>query len=138
MACKHTNPEWHLAGCNEDGWRCGDCDKKLGFRPDLDRNETSEKVGLISLLLHEQEYIHISNSTGGDVLTAAVVKRCHADNVYDQQSIIRFILEEEEPDHSKYWQDAALKEMTDARKQVRRIRTTDTPLFDGETNGTST
>jgi hypothetical protein len=121
--CKHTELRWDLDGCNEKGWTCVDtCGKKLGFRPDLDREQLTTKIECILLHLHEQEYFYVSNSTAGEFITRAISERCVSENTYDQQSIVRFILETDEPDHSDFWRGRAHQEMTNVRKVVRRLR----------------
>lgn len=113
MVCAHDNPQWNLASCNEDGWRCGDCEAKLGddgFAPVLDREQTREKVGVILLWLHEQDFMYVSNTTQGDWMTGRVVLRCHADNTFDQQSIIKFLIEQNDT-HARYWREQARQAM---------------------------
>lgn len=108
-ACKHPNPQWSLADCNEDGWKCGDCDKQLGdegFSPTLDREQTAEKVGVILLFLSMHSFMYVSNNTQGDGMTADVVKRCHAENTFDQQSIVKFLVESNTT-HAQFWREQA-------------------------------
>lgn len=136
MGCKHKTVQWNLASCNEDGWLCTEeCGKKLGFRPDLDRKHTSEKVEAISLLLHINEFIYHSNATAGDIVASEVTKRCKKEDRYDQASIIQFILDLEQPSHYEFWQKQAHEELTNVRTQVRRLRSErqiETPLFPTE------
>lgn len=111
--CGHGSPQWNLASCNEDGWRCGDCEAKLGddgFAPALDREHTREKVGVVLLWLHEQDFMYVSNATGGDYTTARVAMRCHAEDTFDQQSIIRFLIEENKT-HAEFWRTQAKQAM---------------------------
>lgn len=107
MACNHPAPQWRLTGCNEDGWHCAECDKALGFRPDLDREHTHEKVGVVLLWLHEHEFMYISNSSEGDSITSEVAHLCAAADEYDQQTIIYLIAACGREDHAKFWQDEA-------------------------------
>jgi hypothetical protein len=98
-----------LTGPNEDGWRCNNCDEVLGFRPDLDRSHAGLKVSGILFEFHMANLIYISNGTMGEVITENVVHRCREANTYDQQSILRLILEDPNlsETHAAFWQNRA-------------------------------
>lgn len=113
MSCKHETPQWHLADCNEDGWKCGECGAVLGdegFSPTLDREQTNEKVGVILLFLSMHSFMYVSNNTQGDGMTAHVVNRCHAENTFDQQSIVKFLIESNRT-HAAFWREQAKQAM---------------------------
>ena len=94
---------------NEAGWRCCHCDHKPGeppgFSPQLDREQIDTKVGSILLDLHNGNFVHVSNGTGGEVLTEMVAERCKAEGRYDQYSIALFILEAMTARHAAYWRE---------------------------------
>ena len=102
---------WQLVGPNEEGWACHDCDEKLGFRPDLDRSYTELKASGILFEFHEAKLIYVSNGTMGMVIAENVAQRCHAENTYDQQSILRFILEDPNlsETHAEFWRNRATR-----------------------------
>jgi hypothetical protein len=105
--CQHESFGYFPA-INEAGWRCLDGDHLMpgdpnGYRPDLDRSHTEDKVYGMMNDLHEGRFIYISNGTGGDICTGEVAKRCRETGLYDQISIIRFILEIAESGHAAYW-----------------------------------
>ena len=110
-SCTHPATEcyWQLDACTEEGWRCS-CDADLGFRPDLDRELTEAKVDAILTMAHETDFLHVSNGTEGEIITAAVAQRCRQENRFDQLSILRFILEDPNinlAEHADYWQRRA-------------------------------
>lgn len=96
---------------NEDGWKCANCGDRpgepAGFSPALDRLLIDIKVGGLLNDLCDHDFIHVSNGTGGDILTDIITKRCVAENLFDQYSILMFILESETPSHAKYWADVS-------------------------------
>lgn len=108
--CKHESFTWRLKPCDETGWTCLDCNKPLpgeppGFRPDLDRSNTSDKVGGILMDLHMGEFIYMSNNTAGDGLTAAVVAECKRTGFYDQASILLFVLQIDAASDGPFWKN---------------------------------
>lgn len=106
--CKHENVAYYPA-TNEEGWKCLDCPEPLGepegYSPQLDRSHIYDKVNGLLLELHESKFIHVSNGTGGDVLTEAVVKECQRSGLYDQVSIMQYILALGEEGHAAYWKE---------------------------------
>lgn len=111
MTCRHETPQWHLADCNEDGWKCAECGHAFGFRPDFDREHTHDKVDTILFWLHEQDFIYISNSSEGASLTHAVAEKCRETNTYDQQSIIHLIVSHGLAGHAAFWREEAEQAM---------------------------
>lgn len=113
MDCEHEDLNWRATedkrmALNEEGWQCLDCSDVFGFRPDLDRENTYEKVRCILMDFHESNLIYISNGTEGDIIAANVAQRCAAANVYDQWSILRYILEDPNLlSHRQFWQNRA-------------------------------
>lgn len=95
--------------CNESGWKCVDCSKGLGFRPDLDRELTEIKVHGILHDLVEAKVIYVSNATMGDIIAANVVGECKRLDMYDQVTIARLILEDPNisDGHGTYWKQQA-------------------------------
>ena len=102
--CAHATVFWYAA-TNEDGWRCADCDQKLGFRPDLDRRETAVKVDNILHDLHDHTLVYVSNSTHGEIVAAGVAGQCEELGCYDQWTIIRLIMAHPDIDAGCYWRD---------------------------------
>jgi hypothetical protein len=109
MACEHKTVHWHLDGCNEAGWKCQDCNTNLGFSPKHDRDDTDNKIETILFWLHEHDFLYVSNATDGDSMVARVMKRCRAENAFDQISIIKFLCELELETHGPYWRAEAAK-----------------------------
>lgn len=93
--------------CSEDGWKCL-THGWLGFRPDLDRARIELKVHCVLMDFHESKLIYISNGTMGEVISENVAQRCRTENRYDQDNILRFILDDPnmQPD-STFWQTRA-------------------------------
>jgi hypothetical protein len=111
--CNHSTPQWHLAGCNEDGWKCAECGTLLGsdgFSPQFDREHTSDKVDTILFWLHEHDFTYVSNSDQGASMVAMVVRRCHAENTFDQQSIVKFLIDTDTT-HAAFWRGQAKQTM---------------------------
>jgi hypothetical protein len=107
MAHEH---EFYFYACtNEDGWKCCACDEKPGeppgFSPELDRKYIARKVFGLLDDLHNHDLVHVSNGCGGDSIVAAVSERCRREGVYDQQSILAFILGEDGGSHARYWKE---------------------------------
>jgi hypothetical protein len=109
--CDHSAPQWHLADCNEDGWKCAECERPLGFRPDLDREHTDEKVETILFWLVEHDFIYVSNASEASGVVAQIVNSCHASNTYDQQSIVHAIAAFGLARHQAFWRDQAKQGM---------------------------
>lgn len=109
MDCEHDDLVWWLDSCTEAGWGCHDCDAKLGFRPDLDRSHIELKCHGIVFEFHLAKLIYISNGTMGEIVAENVAARCRSENIYDQQSILKFILEDPniERGHAAFWQNRA-------------------------------
>lgn len=105
-SCQHE-PQWHLADCNEDGWKCAGCSHAFGFRPDFDREHTQDKVETILFWLVEHDFHYVSNATEADGIAHAVAKHCHETNTYDQQSIIGLIVAFGVQSHARYWRQRA-------------------------------
>ena len=81
---------------NENGWKCCRCEEKGGddgYSPELDRSHTYLKVGGILNDLHSHKFVYVSNGSEGDFVTSAVTDRCRAKDVYDQASIIHWLIE---------------------------------------------
>lgn len=109
--CEH-NKAFYYNTINEAGWRCSDiCGQELGFRPDLDRKLTWFKVMGILQDLVQNKFISVSNATEGDGITGYVVKKCQEKDVYDQVSILRFILEID-THHVEYWQEQSHRKIS--------------------------
>lgn len=108
--CAHSGLYWYAAPANEKGWKCVDCGwqpgEDPGYSPEHDRSHIETKVGGILHDLHDAQIIYVSNSSGGDAITAAVAARCVAEKLYDSVSIARLIVElccgER---HAAFWRD---------------------------------
>jgi hypothetical protein len=107
--CSHKAPQWSISDCNEDGWSCGDCGAAFGFRPDLDREHTREKVGAILFWLHENSFLYVSNASEGDSVTAEVARLCRAADEYDQQTIVYLLAATGRERHAAFWREKAKK-----------------------------
>ena len=111
--CEHDELTWRAAtprreALNEEAWECIDCGTVLGFRPDLDRSHTEIKAHCILLDFHESKLIYVSNGTMGQIIADNVAARCRAENRYDQDSILRFILADPNMNPaSTFWQNRA-------------------------------
>lgn len=106
MDCKHESFGYWPA-VNESGWNCFDCGVLLpgepnGYRPDLDRSHIAEKVSGLLFELSESNWIHVSNGTGGEILSSMVAEKCRQTGFYDQSAIVRYIMETD-TSHSDYW-----------------------------------
>jgi len=122
--CAHTMVFWYPA-TNEDGWACGDCGEKLGFRPDLDRRDTVVKVNNILHDLHDHTLVYVSNSTHGEIVAAGVAGLCAEIGCYDQWTIIRLIMAHPNIDAGAYWRDRSavwLQEHGATGEQVSPLR----------------
>lgn len=105
--CKHE-PFGYFPAINENGWKCFDGDHLLpgepdGYRPDLDRSHTEDKVYGIMNDLHQGSFVYISNNEMGEFVTREVIQRCRDTGLYDQISIMQFVLEFAEDGHAKFW-----------------------------------
>ena len=105
--CKHDTPQWHLADCNEDGWRCAECEHAFGFRPDFDREHTLDKVDAILFWLVEHDFLYVSNASEGSGIVADVASECHGSNTFDQQSIVHMITRRGLSGHAEFWRKEA-------------------------------
>lgn len=105
--CNHETPQWHLADCNEDGWKCAECLHVFGFRPDFDRAHVVEKVETILFWLVEHDFYYVSNATEADGLAHAVAKHCRESNTYDQQTIVVLITSFGIQSHAAFWRKQA-------------------------------
>ncbi len=111
--CTHTKQLYWILDINEGGWHClGDdgtvCNKKLGFRPDLDRQHIEEKINSIAMTLHNNGYIYYSNSSDGP--SQNIGTQCRLANKFDQNTITRFIIGER---YSDYWYEKAIEWFND-------------------------
>jgi len=104
--CKHENIHY-FPSINEDGWTCLDCGKRFGFSPKLDREMLYVKVWSILRELDCNKLITVSNGTEGEITIEMVMKICQEENLYDQYSIIKFIIDIYWKGHAKYWQEKA-------------------------------
>jgi esterase/lipase superfamily enzyme len=96
--------------CTEAGWQCGSCDESLGFRPDLDRDYTEVKVYNVLLAAHDANLLYVSNSDMGLLVSENVANECQRTDMYDQASILRFILEDPNmSSHGPFWREEADK-----------------------------
>lgn len=107
--CEHVEFGYFPA-VNEEGWKCFHCNSLMpgepdGYRPDLDRERIEDKVYGLMNDLHENKFIYISNGSGGDIIVGEVSAKCKASGLYDQISIIKYILEVGEEGHADYWKD---------------------------------
>lgn len=105
--CAHETPQWHLADCNEDGWKCAECGHAFGFRPDFDREHTDEKVETILFWLVEHDLLYVSNASEASGVVAQVANSCHTSDAFDQQSIVHAIAALGLSDHQKFWRNRA-------------------------------
>ena len=101
---------WNPA-TNEDGWTCLDCCKpgeNLGYRPDFDQDRIERKTWCLLQSFHEAKLIYVSNGTMGEIVAENVGRRCRVEGVYDQYSILRFILEDPNmAGHADFWKTRA-------------------------------
>lgn len=106
MKTEHEHDFFFFLHCNEEGWKCG-CGlqpgEPPGFAPNLDRDKIGSKVDGILRDMHQAGLVYISNGSHGDHVVAQVIERCRKRETYDQYSIARFILDELQPSHAKYW-----------------------------------
>lgn len=105
--CDHSTPQWHLADCNEDGWKCAECLHVFGFRPDFDREHTRDKVETILFWLVEHDFIYVSNASEADGVVASIAKHCREANTFDQQTIIVLIAGFGITGHAAFWRNQA-------------------------------
>jgi hypothetical protein len=103
--CIHDDVCWNLDVATERGWRCRSCGAVLGFRPDLDRKATPIKVEAVLGALQGSGLIYVSNATEGRALVARVAQYCTLADVYDQQSIALYLLDEQE--RRQFWKTQA-------------------------------
>lgn len=111
-ACEHDF-HWYLAN-NEEGWKCCSCGfrpgEPEGFSPELDRSETYRKAFAVCSEMHDAKLIYISNGTMGDGVAESVAARCKRAGIYDQQSIMAFVIEAiDTRSHAKFWKDRSKK-----------------------------
>ena len=115
LKCKHENLNWRAASdkresLNEEGWECIDCDAVLGFRPDLDRSHAELKAYCIMQDFHESKLIYVSNGTMGELIAANVAAQCLAVEMFDQQTILKFILEDPNMNsHGEFWRNRSVR-----------------------------
>lgn len=106
MKTEHEHEFYYYLNGNEEGWKCR-CGfvpgEPSGFSPALDRQLIETKVGGILMDMHNANLVYISNGSHGDYIEARVVDRCRKRGLFDQYSIARFILDELQPSHAKYW-----------------------------------
>lgn len=104
--CTHENIAYYPE-LNEAGWKCLDCEIKPGepegYSPGLDRSHTYDKVYRILDDLHNSNLVYCSNGTGADVLCEIVVTHCKRTGLYDQISIMQYILALGFNGHAAYW-----------------------------------
>ena len=105
--CKHETPQWHLADCNEDGWKCAECEHAFGFRPDFDREHTPDKVHAILSWLVWHDFLYVSNASEGSGIVADVARLCRAADEYDQQTIIYLLAAVGRDSHAAFWREQA-------------------------------
>jgi ABC-type nitrate/sulfonate/bicarbonate transport system substrate-binding protein len=105
VVCIHDDVCWDLDVAAERGWRCRSCSAVLGFRPDLDRRATPAKVEAVLDALQGSGLIYVSNASEGRALVARVAQYCTLANVYDQQSIALYLLDEQE--RRQFWKTQA-------------------------------
>ena len=106
MDCEHDF-HWYPS-INEAGWRCTSCKLRpgepAGYDPHLDRAELERKIGGLLLDMDHHKLISVSNGSHGDHIEWSVAKRCREAGLYDQSTIILYIVEEMQPGHAAYWQ----------------------------------
>ena len=107
MGCKHETPQWHLADCNEDGWKCAECAHAFGFRPDFDREHTRDKVDTVLFWLVEHDLLYVSNASEADGVVAEVARLCRAADEYDQQTIVYLLAAIGRERHAAFWRERA-------------------------------
>lgn len=106
--CECKDPDaFYYPATNEDGWKCLNCMKALGFRPDLDREFIYEKVEGIMQDMQMSNLAYFSNSTEGHMIASQVASECSRQNLYDQATIILEIMRVVQPDKSLFWQSKA-------------------------------
>lgn len=109
VGCQHEF-YWYAA-MNEEGWRCCTCKHKPGeppgFSPALDRSLIAIKVMCLLNDLSNANLVYVSNGTGGDELAEDVARQCQAREIYDQRSILGFLLSRMTHGHAKYWKEVS-------------------------------
>lgn len=120
--CKHEESYW-AASVNEDGWVCISCGR-IGFRPDLDRAHTGQKVIdiLTDLHVHDEELVYVPNGSTGDCIAEAVANRCHKEGRFTQHDILRFILDDPNVTRGDYWKVEAEKWLANKEPGVGKER----------------
>lgn len=108
MACERcAEASWEHTwrpATNEDGWECGWCGAKLGFRPDLDDELLEIKVRCLLYDFEEADLVYVSNGTMGDAIVAGVEAAARKRHRFDQHTILRLILEDPNlSGHADYW-----------------------------------
>lgn len=103
---------WYLEGANEYGWKCMVCRagctefEPAGYNPRLDVERIYDKVSAILMDLHMAEVVYVSNGSMGEAVTHDVAQRCRAAGVYDQGSIVGFIVALVSGErHAKFWKE---------------------------------
>lgn len=95
---------------NEEGWLCLQCDTKLGFRPDLDREYLFVKIRDILTTMVEAGLEYVSNGTTGDFICTNVMGECQEKGFYSQEFILLSIMQEPNVDAmggAKFWKEKA-------------------------------
>jgi hypothetical protein len=111
VRCKHETPQWRLADCNEDGWKCSGCEHVFGFRPDFDREYTLDKVDAVMFWLVEHDLLYVSNASEASGIVATVVRLCRAADEYDQQTIVYLLAANGRERHAAFWREQAKQGM---------------------------
>jgi hypothetical protein len=96
-------PHYYMS-VNENGWRCTGCNLIFGRSKFLDRKYISNKVYGVLWEMTEAKLFYVSNGTEGEGITHAISQVCKRRRVYDQYSIVRFIITSPSAkSHAEYW-----------------------------------
>lgn len=103
----HEHEFYYYASANEQGWKCCGCDEKPGeppgFSPQLDREFIHRKVFGLLDDLHNHDLVYVSNGDHGEAIVSGVAEECRAAGVYDQRSILAFLVGPDGGSHATYW-----------------------------------